>query len=399
MTSISIAAAGQALLHGALDLKAPGTRQISRLLKRTDAAFVNLEASLATEGAWPTKTKTLHLTSAEGIVSLKKLGFDALTHANNHAFDLGPPGIACTRSAAEAIGLGLAGSGRNRNQAARPALVRTPAGTIAILSVDLGPQPDIVYASAERAGINPLRVRRKVHVPAQEHALLRGIIAELGDDRREAARAAVGYRASDPRGPQALEVFGTEVVEGSRIESRFEADTDDLAALASAVEEARSQADIVAVAIHNHHWDPDWGRTPGWVMDLSRDLIDCGADLIVGTGAPVLQRIGFHRGKPILAGLGNLIFHTRRSETYDRRGVDVWTGAICRCVFDVEGHHCLQVRILPVSVGRPSPESDAPAPGPAPLADAAAKPVFEAMTADLSDEDRLKCVRIEPDGF
>jgi poly-gamma-glutamate capsule biosynthesis protein CapA/YwtB (metallophosphatase superfamily) len=397
MASISVAVAGQALLHGALDLTAPDARQIESLLKRTDAAFVNLEASLETEGAWPTKSKTLHLTSAEGIASLKAMGFDALTHANNHAFDLGPPGMASTRSAVEAIGLRLAGSGTDRHQAARPALVETPVGTIAVLSVDLGPQPDIVYASSERAGINPLRVRRKVCVPAQEYTLLRAIVAGLGDDRREAARAAVGYRASDPKTAQGLELFGTEVIEGSQIESRFEADPDDLAAFESTLAKARSQADIVAVAIHNHHWDPDWSRTPAWIMDLSRDLVDRGADLIVGTGAPVLQGIGFHQGKPILAGLGNLIFHTRRSETYDRQGVDVWTGAICRCVFDVNDHHCLQVGILPFSVGRPSSSSNAPAP--APLMDAAALRVFEAMTADLSDEDRSKVVRIEPEGF
>jgi poly-gamma-glutamate capsule biosynthesis protein CapA/YwtB (metallophosphatase superfamily) len=37
--------------------------------------------------------------------------FHAVTHANNHAFDLGPPGIASTRAAVEAAGLKLAGSG------------------------------------------------------------------------------------------------------------------------------------------------------------------------------------------------------------------------------------------------------------------------------------------------
>ena len=75
-------------------------------------------------------------------------------------------------------------------------------------------------------------------------------------------------------------------------------------------------------------------RRRAWFTALARDLIDHGADIIAGTGAPVLQPISFHRGRPILAGLGNLVFHTHRAERYDAQSIDVWTGAICLCRFD-----------------------------------------------------------------
>ncbi|MBF9235180.1 CapA family protein [Microvirga alba] len=399
MTTISVAVAGQALLHGAIDLAASEAAAVRGILQQADAAFVNLEATLETAGAWPTKTKTLHLTNADGIASLKALGFDALAHANNHAFDLGPPGIARTRSVVESSGLLFTGSGMSRQQAAKPAFIRTAAGVVAVLAVDLGPQPDIVYASVDRAGINPLRMRRKVSVPSAEHEVLRRLVSRLGDDKREAARAAVGYRIDRPDQAQRLEVFGTEVIEGLEVGSRFEADPDDLTAFDAALADARSEATIVAVAIHNHHWDPNWKQMPAWVMDMSRLLIDRGADLIVGTGAPVLQGIGFHRGKPILAGLGNLIFHTRRSETYDRQGVDVWTGAVCRCVFGATGDGTARVEVLPVAVGRPPRNAMDAAPAPIPLEKPAAQRVFDAMTADLSEEDRARVVLIEKTSF
>jgi poly-gamma-glutamate synthesis protein (capsule biosynthesis protein) len=68
----------------------------------------------------------------------------------------------------------------------------------ALCSVDLGPQPEIVYASEEHAGINALRVRRTVIVPPSKHAVLRAIVERLGDDRREAARAACPWSAPLP---------------------------------------------------------------------------------------------------------------------------------------------------------------------------------------------------------
>ena len=134
-----------------------------------------------------------------------------------------------------------------------------------------------------------------------------------------------------------------------------------------ALEEARAEADIVVVAVHNHHWDPDWAHTPEWVTEIARNIIDAGADLIIGTGSPVLQGMSFYRGKPILAGLGNFIFHTRRGETYDRESVDVWTGAVCRCVFDRSSRTCRSVEVLPVAVGRPAAGPGLIAPSPAPL--------------------------------
>ena len=397
MPTIAITTTGQALLHGPLDLTPADALRVADVLRMSDLSLVNLEATVTTKDAWPTKTKTLHTTSEGGIDSLRALGFGVLTHANNHAFDLGPPGVAATRAAVERAGMRLAGSGSDQAVAGGAAHVETASGTVAVLAADLGPQQDIVYASDRRAGINPLRIRRTAIVPPSEYAMLRKVIEGLGDDRREAARAAVLHRAGR-RHPSALEVFGTEVLEGSAFETWYEPDDGDLARVRAAIDSARADADIVVVALHNHHWDADWSVTPRWAIDFARGLIDAGADMIVGTGSPVLQGIAFHRGKPILAGLGNFIFHTNRGEVYDRQGVDVWTGAVCRCIFDRSSRTCQTVEVLPVSAGRQAAAPGRVAPAPVPLVGDEAPRAFTRLTAGLTDDERARVVLLSSSG-
>ncbi|MGK9054438.1 CapA family protein [Neorhizobium petrolearium] len=377
---LTVAVTGQILIHGPLDLSGEGQRKVRDFLK-ADVAFGNLEATVETAGSWPTKTKTLHLASPEALASVRELGFHALTHANNHAFDLGPPGIAATHAAAEAAGLKLAGSGANIDEAAAPVVVPGPGRSLAIFSVDLGPQPDINYASADRAGVSPLRMKRTVAVPPAEFATLRRIVGSLGDDRRSAARAAVGYDAAER--PE-LEVFGTPVVSGDAIDARWAADGEDMQRLVAGIGAAKAAGHLAAVAIHGHHWDSNWKVTPDWLLDLCRSLIDDGADLILGTGAPVMQPIAFHRGRAIVPGLGNFVFHTRRPETYDEKGVDVWRGAAIRLTLADDGC-CQDLVLLPLAVGRPAPGRPH---GPVPLHGADADEIRDRAFSGIAVEDR-----------
>lgn len=386
MSQISIAATGQALLHGAVDPSSAGYQAVRGFLAGADAALANFEAVLAVPGAWPTKTKTLHCAGPEALHSLRAMGFAAIAHANNHAFDLGPPGILATLAAAREAGIALVGSGEDSAAASRPAYVATAAGTVAVLSVDLGPQPDINYAGTGRAGICPLRMRRIVTVPEADYRRFAEIVSALGDDRREAARAAVGYRQQSGAMPK-LELFGTELRQGADIAARWEPDVADWRALLEALVAAKAEADLVAIALHSHHWDPNWGQMPDWVRRLGCQLVDAGADMIVGTGSPVLQGLAFHNGRPILGSLGNFIFHTRRTATYAEKGVDVWTSTLARAHFDEEGQ-CRRFDLLPISAGRPPHEEGQAAPAPVPLEAAAAEAVREHLCAGLAAEEK-----------
>ncbi|HBF28637.1 CapA family protein [Rhizobium sp.] len=355
----AIAVTGQILIHDALDLSNPALAPLVKFL-RADVTFANLEATITTSGSWPTKTKTLHLAEAGALASIKALGFNALAHANNHAFDLGPPGIEATHAAASMHGIGVTGSGKNIEEALTPAIIDASERQVALFSVDLGPQPDIVYASADRAGLAGLRMHRTVGVPRSEFETLRHIITQLGDERRESARAAVGYR---PRRDDGVEVFGTHVVMADTISSNWQPDEGDLKALRTAMQHQKSQGRLIGIALHNHHWDANWTTTPDWMINLGRQLIDAGACFILGTGAPVMQPVVMHHGFPIVAGLGNFVFHTRRPQTYNEQAVDVWRSAALRLTFDGHGA-CSNIEVMPIAVSR---RSDTGALHPAPL--------------------------------
>jgi poly-gamma-glutamate synthesis protein (capsule biosynthesis protein) len=379
---LDITVTGQALVQTPIAFD-PAIRNF---LADSHLGFTNLEVAGEAPGAWPTKAKTVHATSAAAVASLKALGFSAVGHANNHSFDFGPPGIAAAQEFAEAAGLAFAGSGANAAEAGKPAIIETPGGRVAVIAADLGPQPEIVYAGADRAGINPLRVKRIVTVPHDMVESLSSLMEELGDAALQKSRAAVGFRSGLPQ--DGIEVFGTTVVAGDTVRSTFAADEADLAALGAQIARARQLADAVLVCLHSHHWKADWGDMPAWFMDLGRALIELGADLVVGHGVPVLQPVVFHKGKPIFGSLGNVVFHTERAATYDRERPEVWEGAFCRCRF--AGGICEAIDILPVAVGRPEPRADGMRPAPHALTGSDAVRIFERLAGGLEDAERGK---------
>jgi poly-gamma-glutamate capsule biosynthesis protein CapA/YwtB (metallophosphatase superfamily) len=382
----TIAATGQLLTHGPLDLASPGSQRLRAFLSEADCTVGNFEGTVETPGAWPTKTKTLHLATPEALRSIRELGFDAVTHANNHSFDLGPPGIASTKAAALGAGLAFTGSGLNIDEARAPAIVERHRKRIATLAVCLGPQPDIVYASSDRAGIAPLRMRRAVAMPDAEFDAFRRVSSALGDDLREKNRSRMGYRQEALADDQ-TEVFGTTIKRSSAVAPEWSAHPGDLASFNARLDQTCADADFVVVSVHSHHWDPDWSRTPHWLHQLACGLIDRGAHMVVGTGSPVVQPVAFHRGRPILGGLGNLIFHTRRPGTYDREGVSVWDSIACRARFSESGE-CTELAIMPVAVGRPDEGPNGLPVGPQAHEEDAAEMLFQKTTATLTDEDR-----------
>ena len=380
---VTLALTGQALIHGSLDLDGTGPAEVLAFLAAADATITNLEATTVVPGAWPTKTRTIHTCTAGALASLRALGVDVLTHANNHAFDLGPPGLLATRAAAAGAGLVLTGSGGDLASAMAPATIRGPGGSIAVLAADCGPQPDIVYASADRAGVAALRLRRRVTVPAAELAILQNIGEMLGDARKERRRARIGYRAS---AVEVSELFGVELRAGDVIQDGFVPDPADLEGFLAQLATTRAGHDVVVVALHSHHWGAEWERAPPWAMALQTTLLDAGADLVVGTGVPLLQPMALHAGKPLFPCMGNLVFHTRRAEAYAREGMAVLESVLCRVELGLPEREVKEILVLPVAVGGPA-ASGLPA-GPAPLPRDAARRVLDAFCADLDPADR-----------
>ena len=83
---------------------------------------------------------------------------------------------------------------------------------------------------------------------------------------------------------------------------------------------------------------------PRWQQDFARWCIDAGASIYVGHGAPRLNGIEIHRGRPIFYNLGNFIFQTATAPGY--YDDEVWHGVIAECRF--EGSRFVKARLTPL---------------------------------------------------
>lgn len=73
-----------------------------------------------------------------------------------------------------------------------------------------------------------------------------------------------------------------------------------------AIARERKDADYVLAYIH---WGVEMKNQPEkWQRDFARQMIDAGADAIVGSHVHVLQGFEFYKGKPIAYSIGNFLF-------------------------------------------------------------------------------------------
>jgi poly-gamma-glutamate synthesis protein (capsule biosynthesis protein) len=87
------------------------------------------------------------------------------------------------------------------------------------------------------------------------------------------------------------------------------------------IEKARGQVDLLAVSLH---WgiEESFRITPEQV-EFAHDLIDDGADIILGHHPHQFQGIEIYKGKPILYSLGNFIFDQNEHENQESFIVDM----------------------------------------------------------------------------
>lgn len=272
---VKITFLGQALIQH--DLRAhpwPDFARFKAEFAKSDVVFTNLETVIDGPGLGePTREKlTLHLAPAEVIDCLQALNVNLVASSNNHAFDLGAGGIRSTLAALDARRLPHAGLGLSLDEAAAPALVRTPRAAVALVAMATGAVRPGGAAAADRPGVNEVR--------------------------REASGAL---------------------------------NEDDLARYLSAISAAAKQAQVVLAYNHNHYWEADNSQTPAWHKVLARRCIDAGAACFVSHGAPLLHGIELYKGRPIFYDLGSFIFQTSTGE--GRYPIESWETAVVACAF------------------------------------------------------------------
>jgi poly-gamma-glutamate synthesis protein (capsule biosynthesis protein) len=74
----------------------------------------------------------------------------------------------------------------------------------------------------------------------------------------------------------------------------------------TAIDSAKQMADVV---IFMPHWGPEDASNPTWIQrDLAAEIVDSGADVVVGNHTHVVQGWQEIDGVPVFYGLGNFVF-------------------------------------------------------------------------------------------
>jgi poly-gamma-glutamate synthesis protein (capsule biosynthesis protein) len=252
-------------------------------LLKGDVVFTNLECVVAEKGETIREGRGF-LTPPEALDAMKTFGFNLLSLAGNHAFDLKVAGVQNTLREADARKIVHAGTGNNLAEAAAPAYLSTPKGTVALIASSSGLITPGGSATAQRPGVNELRV-------------------EAGDKENEATIDMPGAPANTPNHEDSQRIL-------------------------QSIRDAHAKADLVIVYQHNHvfsNYSFSTIFTEGmqerlapneWLQKWTHAEVDAGADIVVMHGAPLLHGVEIYHGKPIFYDLGNFIYNLPPTLTY-----------------------------------------------------------------------------------
>jgi len=280
---LTITLTGQSMLRSDLRATAPKAVPVITGLLKGDVVFTNFEGAVALPGQAVSEGRGF-LAPPEALDALKAVGFNLLSLSNNHAFDLQATGIRNTITETNRRQIVHAGIGNTLGEASAPAYLKTSKGTVALVSSASGLIVPGGMATADRPGVNELRIR-------------------AGDKDNEARDDLPGAGPNTPHPEDAERILQN-------------------------IREAKSRADLVIVYQHNHVFSNrsfatifTYGMAErlapnAWLKKWVRAEIDAGADIVVMHGAPLLHGVEFYRGRPIFYDLGNFIYNVPPTLTY-----------------------------------------------------------------------------------
>ncbi|RPI18112.1 MAG: CapA family protein [Ignavibacteriae bacterium] len=231
---------------------------ISTLLKKSDMTIANLETPLLPNSISPINSQKpyVHWSNAESTIKyLKKYNIKVVSLANNHSFDLGKDGLGYTLRELYESKLDYFGAGNDADDASKPYIkqfiINKDTITIAILT---GFEYRKSYDS-------------------------------LYDFYANVSTRSIYTNVSKP---------GINVISVEKISEQ--------------VSDIRSNYKNVYIIFFPH-----WGRNYFWKTDkqteTAHQVIDAGADLIIGHGSHMMQEVEYYNGKWIIYSIGNSIFN------------------------------------------------------------------------------------------
>jgi poly-gamma-glutamate capsule biosynthesis protein CapA/YwtB (metallophosphatase superfamily) len=299
----------------------PRAQAVRTLLTSADFAFANLEVVAGGWQGYPVRDPWGSTLAAGTKVldGLRDAGICMVSCANNHALDMGVPGLLAELRELAGRDMAAAGAGPDLTSARMPAYVDRPGGSAALVACTASFAPGHEAAPAGlqlpgRPGISPLRHRRILDVTAEQLATLRAIDRQTGLAGQRAGL--VTMIGSDPWDEQAdpFPFLGGFFRAAPAPGLATFPDESDLAAILLWVREARQRADLVILSVHSHEAGPDPAEPAQFFRSFARAGIEAGADVVVGHGPHQLGGIEVYLGRPIFYSLGNLVSQIELTE-------------------------------------------------------------------------------------
>ncbi|MFC0446785.1 CapA family protein [Rhodococcus jostii] len=233
----------------------------THIFRSADVAVGHIEVPHSTSTVQASTDVPAPPADPKALEAVSDAGFDVVTLAGNHFYDVGTEGVLDTIEYSRRAGLKTAGGGANLAEAREPAVLEGGGLRVGVLSYNcVGPRES--WAASQKAGAAYVKVLTHYELDS-----------------------------ATPGGPPSIYTFAT---------------PDSLARMKSDIAALRDQVDVVAVALHK-----GIGHTPALLADyespVSYAAIDAGADMIIGHHAHIMRGIEIYRGRPIFHGLGNFV--------------------------------------------------------------------------------------------
>lgn len=294
-------------LFGEGAVNSSGFSELMDFMRRGDLVWGSCEVQFSTRG-FRTDSAIAYLVPPRVGQDLGKAGFNVMTVATNHTWDFGPDAFLDTIDNLSAGGVTPIGGGRTPEEAWKPMIREINGVRIGILAASCLVPP--YYAVLEdRPGIAAVRVRQRI----------------------------------------ALDPLGMMMEPGAPINVDSFAEPDDLAVLADAIRKLKAQVDVVIVSMH-------WGYGRGtplaaYQRPLARQIVEAGADMILGNHAHSPTAIEMIDGKPVIYSLGNNVAQQDRVNATPRQleifeDIDPWSVI---AEFDISRHGIRRITLVPTA--------------------------------------------------
>ena len=279
-----------------------------QLIRGADVAFGNFETSSFELKGF---TGSPQIRSAGPIVlawpgapkELKAMGFDIISHANNHTFDFGSEGALATDRTLSAAGLVHAGAGPTLKAARAPHSFASGKGSVGLAAATstfqaAAPASDAYGPIPAHPGVNALRTTRVIKLDPEGLEALRKLAAASPGNTED-----IGGAPGNGVRFQGLNFDAAP--RGAGVSYAFQMNPADEAEIIDSVKAGKTANRLMLFSLHTHEPVTDMLEPADFTVNLAHEVIDAGANGFLGHGAHQLRGIEIYKGKPIFYSLGN----------------------------------------------------------------------------------------------